>query len=274
MLLWPLVAATVGVVTGMIEKPEVTPQLCAAFLSCSRLHLLNRTINAFVQYMQSHEPNITYQIALVDNGSGEQLTSILQRLPIDIYASSKVNVGIAAGMNILYFGLCRNSPYIITLEEDWEARLTWPLSLPSITMSIEILRHDPTVLEVWLRDFDYGLRWHQNRSAWLETSSGRQYRRQYQRNGVWGAYTNGASVKDSSRLRDVGFMKGVNGELNYAVRVGQKGYASAHFCPLTDKRCDGRFQSSTWVFRHIGDKQRSIGHQYFERRVGEKSPDW
>ena len=263
----------------ILANPEIIPQVCAAFLSCGRPLLLKRAVVSFISYMRNNEPNITYEIALLENGSGGDILQLITDIvKIDILIIARFNIGIAAGLNAL-FGSCR-SPFILSLEEDWVARSEWPKHLPAIQMSIDILNHDQQVLEVWLRDFDYQLSWHQNRSAWVNTSTGIIYRRQYSQDGPgpfglgkqWGAYTNGASLKHKSRLLSIGRFQGVNGELRYAGEVGMHGYASAHFCPLSF--CDSSFSSDKWLFEHIGGEGRSPGHKIYEAHVGEHTVNW
>lgn len=56
--------------------PVAYPDVCAAFLSCNRLGLLRRSMRALIWHMEEHEPNIPYEIAWVDNDSGEEAVQV------------------------------------------------------------------------------------------------------------------------------------------------------------------------------------------------------
>ena len=229
-----------------------SPLLSVVFLSCKRISLLKRSLQAFVRYMAKFEPNILYEIIVWDNNSGDEAKMVLAMdLPIDVLILSSKNVGIASALNSAFFGISR-APYILSLEEDWEAKFDqWSPNFPMIQMSIFILENDPEVLEVWLRDFNYDLDDHtKNRTDWLLTPPNGnfsflpggqvEYKRQYA-GDVWGAYTNGASLKHTSRFDSIGRFSGVNGEYTMALKVKAKGLASAHICLNTDpvvNRCD------------------------------------
>lgn len=101
--------------------PESDPHVCLAFLSCcGRTDLLNHTMAAAIRHMEEDEPSfLRYEIAWVDNGSGTELTSVIEdTYQIDHSLPMKQNTGLAYGMNLLIFNLCK-APYILLLEEDW-----------------------------------------------------------------------------------------------------------------------------------------------------------
>ena len=272
-----------------VRNKNIVPDICVALLSCRRIHHLQRTIPAIIRYFAKIEPNVSYEIALLDNGSDrDTVNEILNDYPIDIIVLRQENVGIAEGIDTLFHGACR-SPFILSLEDDWEARVeTWSVDVPVMAMSMHVLRSDPVILEIWLRDWDNGLPAHRNRTEWLQAPAdssvmnGQQilYRRLARTPGsVWGGYTNGASLKHRERVRSVGYMKvhsnktivDFNGEYRYAVRVLDAGYVSAHLClPMwhLKLRCDLVPKSKEpyvmpGLFMHIGKSGRSPGHQDF-----------
>lgn len=100
--------------------PEDNPQICLAFLSCcGRTDLLNHTIHAAIHHMEHDEPKLRYEIAWVDNGSGDELTRPIEAsYQIEHALPLPQNAGLAYGMNLLIFNLCQ-APYILLLEEDW-----------------------------------------------------------------------------------------------------------------------------------------------------------
>jgi len=101
--------------------PEQDPHVCLAFLSCcGRTDLLNHTMAAAIHHMEEDEPkHLRYEIAWVDNGSGDDLTSkIMESYQIEQALPLEQNTGLAYGMNLLIQNLC-TAPYILLLEEDW-----------------------------------------------------------------------------------------------------------------------------------------------------------
>jgi hypothetical protein len=70
--------------------------------------------------LEQDEPSsLRYEIAWVDNGSGEALTQpILDSFQIEHALPLPHNMGLAYGMNLLIHNLCQ-APYILLLEEDW-----------------------------------------------------------------------------------------------------------------------------------------------------------
>lgn len=97
------------------------PHVCLAFLSCcDRTDLLNHTIAAVIRHMEEDEPSfLRYEIAWVDNGSHADLTQqIADAYQIEHALRLPQNMGLAFGMNLLIFDLCK-APYILLLEEDW-----------------------------------------------------------------------------------------------------------------------------------------------------------
>jgi hypothetical protein len=101
--------------------PAKNPHVCLAFLSCcGRTDLLNHTLAGVIRHMEEDEPEfLRYEIAWVDNGSGEEMTtSIIDSYQIDHSVILPKNAGLAYGMNLLINNLC-TAPYILLLEEDW-----------------------------------------------------------------------------------------------------------------------------------------------------------
>lgn len=271
------------------KNKTIVPEICVAFLSCKRIEYLRRTLKAIIIYFAQVEPTIIYEIAVLDNNSGpEALQEILNEYPIDVVIVRRQNIGIAEGLDVLFQGACR-SPFILSLEDDWEARATnWSVAIPVMAMSMHVLMTDPLVLEIWLRDWTNGLPGHRNRTEWLlapknpSLLNGRpvMYRRLGRTPGsVWGGYTNGASLKHREKLLRVGHMKvheknkivDFNGEYRYAVRVMNSGYTSAHLClPMwqAELKCnlistkEEPFQM-LGLFAHLGGDARSPGHADF-----------
>jgi hypothetical protein len=265
-----------------VDHPETPADICVVFLSCHRLDVLRRSVTAFINYMVSNEPWLTYSIVILDNGSEGDATAILAReIPFDTLIRNIVNQGIGAAMNSLFFGVCR-SPYILSLEEDWEARSPWPKEVPALSMAMAVLEQDSKVLEVWLRDHtkkgDHG-----NISSWISTKPAARTRNaavpaqvEYKRQAAgrsYGAYTNGASLKHRERLLSVGRFTGVDGEEKFARKVKTAGFTAALLCTNTSHHCEPDFIPYESLFKHIG-RVRSPGHYIFFHNVRYGTANW
>jgi hypothetical protein len=271
------------------KNKAIVPEICVALLSCRRVYHLRKTLRAIILYFAKVEPTIIYEIAVLDNNSDhEEIQGILADYPIDIVILRRQNLGIAEGLDVLFHGACR-SPFILSLEDDWEARVhIWSPNIPVMAMSMHVLMTDPLVLEIWLRDWSNGLPEHENRTGWLLAPSNPNLlngnRIMYRRLGRtqdsdWGGYTNGASLKHRDKLLRVGYMKvheknkitDFNGENRYAVRVLDTGYTSAHLClPMWQRemKCDlvpakNEPYEMLGLFAHLGEDARSPGFEDF-----------
>ncbi|KAJ3161143.1 hypothetical protein HDU86_007765 [Geranomyces michiganensis] len=265
----------------LIQKgnPEIKPDLCVTFLSCRRIGYLRQAISRFINYMDKYEKDIAYEMYVTDNDSGPQVVrQISNDFPFDGVLTLRKNIGIGAGLNTLFFGICRG-PYILNLEDDWMAKWeTWPQEVPVIKQSMRVLETDPKVLEIWLRDFSNQTPYHNNRSGWLTTPSAPpsnmtalkdlkapiMYRQQHHYFPIgWGAFTNGASLKSRERLLTIGPITGVNGEHAYSKRAGGLGWSSAHLCYDPSGRCTDEYRvhdvNYDGLFAH-GGAHRSPGN--------------
>ncbi|KAJ3251635.1 hypothetical protein HK103_002222 [Boothiomyces macroporosus] len=262
------------------------PDMCVILLSCKRPLLLKRTVSAFVSYMHTNEPNITYEMILWDNGSERDLLrDYIQTLPIDRFIFSRVNVGIAYAFDQLIFQQCR-SPYILSLEEDWEVGPGFD-HMPLIQMAMNVIDTDEKVLEVWLR-YDSEEYKKINETQWMLTPSMENIQRDIDQGQVMyhrqqgdpdntvsgaGSYTNGASLKSRARLEQIGRFQpppsDTNGETWFQMKVNKAGYACAHLCMVqsSDIKLRNRCSESERgvdlppMFVHIGTNGRSPGHQ-------------
>lgn len=265
-----------------VQDFQSNPLLCATFVSCKRTDLLKRTIKAFIEYMQRVEPDIAYEIVVWDNGSGKDaVSSLLQEFPIDRFVSSRVNTGLSTPFNAMFFELCR-SPYIISLEEDWEARQSWPVHFPAIQMGMKVLESNDKLLDVHLK---FGDNYPFIDSEWMLTepnsnmsqflAEGRvQYHLQSPgkgEGGHWASFQNGATLKHRNRLKLIGRFKNNIGEADYARRAAAMNFSNAHLCWETsasvekNNRCDqGDPEPKTeTLFVHIGTNGRSPGQADF-----------
>jgi len=235
--------------------PERNPEICVTFLSCRRLHLLERSIQAVIHHLETVEPNVKYEIVWVDNGSNQQNTiQILQKFQIEKPVLLQLNYGLAFGFNLQFFGLCR-APFILTLEEDWQVKEGTRIS--AISMALNLLRTDERLLSVFLRPEKDELHdlspWRTNEKTQIE------YRYHCKSpNNVWGSYSNGASLIRASYIKEIGyftedFWNAGWVEGNFASRVPEK-YCGAEL--RLEKNCTSSKCNS--IFIHIGEKERKL----------------
>ena len=100
-----------GTTSGVVPLPRerysddgngTSPSVCLAFLSCcGRTDLLEKTIAGAVRHMEQDEPdNLAYEIAWVDNGSGEELTSrVMDNFEIEHALPIGDNMGLVSDGN-------------------------------------------------------------------------------------------------------------------------------------------------------------------------------
>ena len=266
--------------------PEEEPLVCLAFLSCcGRTHLLQHSLRGALQHMENDEPNdLKYEIAWVDNGSGEELTSeILKEFPMEHVLLLKENKGLAFGMNALIHNLC-TAPYILLLEEDWlymdaavakqtKARKTAIARALAVTMAQPTIpsQNKRTLVGVQLREKPIFMKepTHTDVLTTVLPGSARNDKEvgiKYsiycmdlpKTKTVFGSYTNGAGLYNRADLINVGRMYGEltdkfhDGyvETNYALRVG------LHHCLgtviLQSLKNESDESIETQAFAHIG----------------------
>ena len=244
--------------------PQVDPVVCCAFLSSGRLPLLRRSLAGLIAHFETHEPSIAYELAWVDNDSGPEALDVYRDFDIERVALFRVNYGATHGFNTLLFDLCRRSPYVMTMEEDWEW-IAERSHVPVVDMALRVLREDDSVLGVLLRhELDYKA----VLSDWRTTSDGAvEYRRhcaRFQGGMGWGAWTNGAAIwKRHVLAREIGLQDeewGDGAELDFAQRVGRK------FCAAQLRLAPGcETTACNSAARHIGESARG---------TLERSPGW
>ena len=258
--------------------------VCIVFLSCRRLEKLKKTYSAMMSYMKEAEGTLSFATVIVDNGSGQHTQEWIQHQSFNKSILLHKNVGIAKAMdaawNICFFDF--GSAFILNVEDDWIASKRG--STQPIRQAMDILYANQHVLEVWLRphadefQFEPGTFFSRNgqfqRTSVIEHQRGADDLAYYVQNSTksvypwWGAYTNGASLKHSLRLRSLGSMyqstcevKG-NCEAEFASRAVKQGWHAARLCWLGDA-CNTTFDNepeSSVLFVHQSG-ERSPGHQ-------------
>lgn len=270
-----------GMTWGDHDVSTLVPQVCVAMLSYNRPHYLITSIRAIISYMTMVEQHTSWTIQILDNGSqAEALTNILLQLaPLKNIGHIRMihvndTVGLSRGFNLLFFDMCASTgaPYILSLEDDWKARLDWSTDFPIIQAAMQLLIRHEDLLEVWMREsevmvdpaFKHNISWQQedfNLPYPHSPNMSRNMSLKVRRNDcgpslahVWGGYTNGASLKHVGRLRALGKMRYVDGEADYSTRACSLGFKTAFICK--DLSCyDPVKNYHTGLFEHIGVKR-------------------
>jgi hypothetical protein len=288
-----LVASSCTLAIAAKAAAAGSPLLCAAMLSFNRPHYLVPSVRAFVSYMTAVEPDIPWTLQILDNGSGlEAMGNItaelapLRHLDCIRLVHLEQGVGLSRGFNLLFFDMCASTgaPYILSLEDDWQARGSWSATVPVMRASMQLLQRNERLLEVWLRDSHIAFRMHLN-ASWQEeqftlagtpdprgaSSSGNTNRHHGPQDAPqqqhvtlhtliltcdpashpWGGYTNGASLKQLDHIAKLGRMPHVNGEEGWSAKACWDGWHVAYICK--DPSCyEPDKQWHTGLFEHIG----------------------
>ena len=266
--------------------PEEEPLVCLAFLSCcGRTHLLKHSLQGLLHHMEHDEPpDLKYEIAWVDNGSGEELTSeISEEFPMEHVLLLKENKGLAFGMNALIHNLC-TAPYILLLEEDWlymdaavakqtKARKSAIARALAVTMAQPSIpsQNERTLVGVQLREKPIFMKQPVHTDVLTtalpgSTMNDKEVDIKYsiycmdlpKTNSVFGSYTNGAGLYKRSDLIKVGRMYGELTdqfhdsyvETNYALRVGLRHCLGT--VVLQSLKNESNESIETQAFAHIG----------------------
>jgi hypothetical protein len=117
--------------------------------SCGRFDLLTRTIESLIKHWDGPKPVALYIYEDSGVSIGQEMTYLIKDYcrnlcPVTVYADSK-NVGQITAVDRLYSLV--ETPYIFHCEDDWEFYQT-----SFIQSSLDILQHEPKVMQVWLRD--------------------------------------------------------------------------------------------------------------------------
>jgi hypothetical protein len=257
-------------------------------LSFNRPHYLIPSVRAFISYMTTIEPDIPWTLQILDNGSRpEALANITAELaPLRSLNRVRLvhlehNLGLSRGFNLLFFNMCASTgaPYILSLEDDWQARSNWSATAPVLQASMQLLQQHDKLLEVWLRDTHVKFRMHLNATwqqqqftlagdssysskPWLGLQRPQQQQQQVTlqtllltcdpASAPWGGYSNGASLKQVGRLRTLGPMPHIDGEADWSFKSCRNGFQVAYICKHPSSCYDPVRQWHWGLFEHIG----------------------
>jgi hypothetical protein len=224
----------------------------ATILSCGRFDLLRLTVESTFRAIAGR---IDQVIVAEDSGLPDaraQLEEIFR--PWDLptrFIIHDARKGIAASMDELYRGV--TTPYIFHLEDDWVCTATQP---DFIERSIEVLKSDPNIFQVWLRP-PHDCNGHPLEDGIFEAGPAtfRIFKTCFE--GIWHGYSNNPNVR---RTRDYGLLPGgfaafeTGGSGATEARIGEF-YFRRRFIAAVLSDPDGGFI-------HIGTTRSIDGHQY------------
>eukprot|EP00727_Mastigamoeba_balamuthi_P008208 m51a1_g4008 hypothetical protein (309) ;mRNA; r:551382-552401 len=221
-----------GFLVQRTDPSPADPQLCIAVISCDRPDLLRPTLYRVIDHMEKYE-TMPYELVWVDQASDP---STRQKFAQQYQFNKRLVVDRARGFgwpfNMAYFGLCR-APYVLILEEDWEAikGVEEGLREPKFVQeAMEILAnyHNKSLYGVMLRSAPED-RVYTSGPFKVTTSLGVSEvveRRSNVPKTHNYTYTNGATVYDRAKLQDIGYFneKVKDAEWDYGVRAYNMGY--------------------------------------------------
>lgn len=191
------------------------PNLCVAVISCNRTQLLEETLSAILEHLTLHEPSITSQTLLIDQGSPALNRAALNtRFPLSVRLYASEARGYGFPFNVAFVGrLCR-ARYLLLVEDDFpfirnpQKVLRQPRF---VAEAMALLQAEPRALGVvlksddWLLTHEYCQHDPATSHRIIRTPLGES--RTFLCLGgkkVFGSYTNSAAVYDLKRLVEVG----------------------------------------------------------------------
>jgi len=116
--------------------PEPSPEVCFAFMSCRRHHLLSKSLRTVITVMEAE--GVPYELAVVEQCTPFQVVydNILTQFQIEHFAFKEWNTGMGYGLNTLFFGLC-TTRYVVSMEDDWK----WGAPKGWMTAAIDVLNY-------------------------------------------------------------------------------------------------------------------------------------
>lgn len=184
------------------------PEICIVFITCNRSIMLQNTVFRVFRHLRESEPDLGYKSILINQVTPRN--DVFERL-FDIHHYSPVARGFAWPFNLAYFELC-DLKYISVFEDDWKLEKT---KKTIFRTSIDYLKNTSMALGVSIRDDN--LQFCRNQSSILCVA-----------NDVYGygSYTNGPSVYDIDRLRQLGpqVNNDEHSEKDWSIKASLKGF--------------------------------------------------
>lgn len=162
------------------------PEICIVFITCNRSLMLQNTVFRVFRHLRESEPDLGYKSILINQVTPRN--DAFERL-FDIHHYSPVARGFAWPFNLAYFELC-DLKYISVFEDDWKLERT---KRSIFRTSIDYIKNTSLALGVSLRDDSN--EFCRNKSSLLCVADNHY---------GYGSYTNGPSVYDILRLRQLG----------------------------------------------------------------------
>lgn len=120
-------------------------EVTVVLTSCGRADLLERTLDSFLRYNTAP----LREIIVIEDGSSANLKPFIDKYDRSLFKwlATEVRVGQMAAIDIAYAAV--NTEFIFHCEDDWE------FTAPGfIEKSLAVLRHNQSVLQVWIRALD------------------------------------------------------------------------------------------------------------------------
>lgn len=216
--------------------------LSLLFLSCRRIPLLERTLDAARQHFQHVEKDLKPQFICFDNGSCEIDQEALKNMGFDFLFLSKQNLGIGPAMNQLVSSV--RTPYFLNMQDDWH--LENPMKHSFVSECLRIMECDNRILQVKLDachflDFD-------NRAEYAGPfkapgASLGYYVRNPER--MWGGFTFPPAISRTSAVRSLGPFE--------EKEPFRRGWAESEYSARSARKFVTAKSPELLLFKHIGE---------------------
>lgn len=244
------------------------PTLCLAVVSGNRTDFLTQTLTAVLTHMRDEEPEIEYELVMVDNNSPEkELQGVLSTFQFDKVVrvtGNMANIGPHTAHNLIFFNLC-HAPFTLSLEDDFPyQKMNASNSHTPISKALDVLRHDDDVALVNMRFSSPGREWtafQETAEKWNKTVSGTIYKRFSVVPEGWGALPYGGILFRRDAARVVGpFNVAVDpdrSENHFSRKMGLKfkaAFVQLQECDTEESRSSCT-EEMTKAFYHIGARR-------------------
>lgn len=237
------------------------PNLCVAFIFGGRRHLFEKTVKLLLEYLESEETDIAYELVVVDNSKDGALLSSSDIVDFDSKLTAP-NIGVSQASNVIWYNMCsRSTRWFLQMEDDWILQNV--SSTQFMRRSIQVMSENPSVALVNLKFSSPGREWSAfaPRGKQRMTSSGIRFIEYKISRDGWGMSLQGGTLARKEAIWRVGpysmVMDTDRGHNEHSLRLASAGYCAA-FVLLHD----------SW------DKGDELSYKALFHTGSERSPGW
>lgn len=233
--------------------------ICIAVISSNRTEYLNIVLNSLFQYIQKHEPNLTYNLVWIDTASshqGQLNIELSRRFHFDrkIFLSTRSKDKQVEGIstpNILALSLCSKNDFFMPLEEDFQLVSTPKIGF--LQKTIDILNAAPhSLMGIVFKNTEP----RSKKEKTLVVNVGNEnYTIYYGLDRGSFSYTNGAGIYRMQNIREY-YKDGVIHSTMFEICISRVVNKFGHYFGFVDfiDNCTKEPGDCYGVFHHIGLK--------------------